>query len=144
VQSFTGSAMAGSIVAVVSVVDGISVVPSVVVFVGYGSMMGPVFKAMLGLKIKAYTPVLLIGILTQLLLTVMLRDTQLKFELVTVARHTSVAKLIEVGRFNLNSNLALFWRVWVVELAFVILNTGYSRLLVEAKSPLVIGKYLRT
>ncbi len=94
--------------AVVSVVDGISVVPSVVVFVGYGSMMGPVFKAMLGLKIKAYTPVLLIGILTQLLLTVMLRDTQLKFELVTVARHTSVAKLIEVGRFNLNSNLALF------------------------------------
>ena len=111
VQSSTGSVMVGLVASVVFVVVGISVVQSVVVFVGVGGMMGPVFKAMLGLKIKAYTPVLFIGILIQLLLTVMLRDTQLNFELVTVARHTSDIKLIELGRFSLNSNLALFCRV---------------------------------
>ena len=80
--------------------------------VGFGGIMGPVFKTMLGLKIKAYKPVFFIGILIQLLLTEMLRDTQVNFvKLVTVARHTSDVRFIEFGRFSLNSNLALFCRV---------------------------------
>ena len=70
----------------------------------------------------------------------MLRDTQVSFvELTTVARHISDVRFIELGRFSLNSNLALLPRVYLVELAFVMLKTGNFRLLAKSKLPLLMG-----